>query len=144
MLFHRGFTVIELLVTVAVMVILAVMAVPSFSNMLAAQRLNDSAHELITVLSNARSQAVITQQSTQVLLSSGSSTSTLFYWQPSGGPTLKSGNTIIFAANGVVTNSDGTAKTGGADVVLCDSKNVKAVRVTISMLGNTTQTKESC
>ena len=57
---ENGFTLIELMVTIAVMAIIAMMAVPSFSNMLLKQNLKKSTQELANVLVQAISTIIIT------------------------------------------------------------------------------------
>jgi len=53
-----GFTMIELLVTVAIAAILAALAAPSFSDLIASQRAKAVASELYVALLRARSEAV--------------------------------------------------------------------------------------
>ena len=53
-----GFTLIELMVTVAVIGVLAVVAVPAMTNLVNANRLNGAAGELQAALQLARSEAV--------------------------------------------------------------------------------------
>ena len=55
---HAGFTLVELMVTVAVIGILAVFAVPSMTAMIANSRLQSASGELIAALQAARSEAV--------------------------------------------------------------------------------------
>lgn len=54
----RGFTLVELLVTVSVMSILMAIAVPSFARMIAANRLTAQTNELLASLNLARLEAV--------------------------------------------------------------------------------------
>lgn len=54
----RGFTLIELMVTVVVMAILAASAVPSFRNMILQNRASTHVNELVSALSVARSEAI--------------------------------------------------------------------------------------
>lgn len=54
----RGFTVIELMVTVAVIGVLAVVAVPAMSGLVNAYRLNGAAGELQTAIQLAKSESV--------------------------------------------------------------------------------------
>jgi type IV fimbrial biogenesis protein FimT len=55
---HRGFTLAELMVTVAIAAILAALAVPAMQNFLAAQAVEALAQELSTALRLARSEAL--------------------------------------------------------------------------------------
>jgi len=62
----RGFTLIELMVTIAVMAVIAMMAAPSFGNLLEKQRLNTTAKDLAYVFGQARSQSAVLRQNTTV------------------------------------------------------------------------------
>ena len=54
----HGFTMVELMVTVAVAATLLMIAVPSFRSMLATNQLNTAANELVGGLSEARMEAI--------------------------------------------------------------------------------------
>ena len=54
----RGFTLIELMVTVAVLAVLASLAAPSFRQMLAAQRVRTTGYDMVGDLVLARSEAI--------------------------------------------------------------------------------------
>jgi type IV fimbrial biogenesis protein FimT len=54
----RGFTLIELMVTVAVLAVMASLAAPSFRELLAAQRVRTTAYNIVGDLVLARSEAV--------------------------------------------------------------------------------------
>ena len=55
----RGFTLIELMVTVAVLAILLTLATPSFSDFFERYRLRGAADKVVNVLSSARAEAVM-------------------------------------------------------------------------------------
>ena len=63
---HKGFTLIELMVTIAIMAIIAMMAAPSFGDMLQRQNLNKSTQDLIGVMTEARAQSVLTKSDVTV------------------------------------------------------------------------------
>lgn len=56
--YTRGFTLIELIVTLAVVVILSTIAVPGFQTVIASSRLAADHNEIVTGLATARSEAV--------------------------------------------------------------------------------------
>lgn len=55
---RSGFTLLELLVTIAVVAIVASLAVPSFQNMIATQRVRSAGNDLLVAFNFARSEAV--------------------------------------------------------------------------------------
>lgn len=71
-----GFTLVELMVTVAVAAILLMIAVPSFRNMLATNRLNTAANELVGGLSEARMAAIQRNAGAQFCSNSASNNAT--------------------------------------------------------------------
>jgi type IV fimbrial biogenesis protein FimT len=54
----RGFTIVELMVTVAVLVVLVAIAVPSFNDFFDRHRVRGAAEEVVSVIANARAEAV--------------------------------------------------------------------------------------
>ncbi|SFS71154.1 prepilin-type N-terminal cleavage/methylation domain-containing protein [Acinetobacter bohemicus] len=56
---NQGFTLIELMVTVAIMAIIAMMAAPSFGDLVTRQKLNRSVRELALAINQAKSQAAL-------------------------------------------------------------------------------------
>jgi len=61
----HGFTIVELLTTIAVLAILAAVAVPSFRSSIASSRLTTTANGYISALNQARSEAVRRNASVQ-------------------------------------------------------------------------------
>lgn len=77
-----GVTLIELMVVVAVMVILASLAIPSFQGALASSRVSSNTNELTTAIAQARSQAIkIGSRVTICKSSDGATCSTSGNWE---------------------------------------------------------------
>jgi type IV fimbrial biogenesis protein FimT len=66
MKFCRGFTLLELMVTVAVLAILLTVGVPSFRDLIQNNRVTTQTNELVTALNFARAEAVKRGRSVQV------------------------------------------------------------------------------
>ena len=66
---NQGFTLIELMVTVAIMAIIATMAAPSFNNLLIKQNLKTTAYNMRDTLKEARSRAMLNRNETVVCTS---------------------------------------------------------------------------
>ena len=67
----RGFTLVELLVTLAVAAVILTLVVPSFTDQLARRKLEGAATELSSDLQYARSQAVSNNASTSLATNAG-------------------------------------------------------------------------
>ncbi|BCU63518.1 hypothetical protein F941_03058 [Acinetobacter bouvetii DSM 14964 = CIP 107468] len=139
----NGFTLIELIITMAVLAIIAAMAAPSMNNLLLSQNLNKSTQTMVSVLNEARAQAVLTRQDVTVNLSIDpvSPTSdqlakmkqkTLFGWSPSGKSALKAAvNPIVFDMTGKLSSSTADIK-----IEVCNEASGKKSKViTISRIG---------
>jgi type IV fimbrial biogenesis protein FimT len=130
-----GFTMVELMVTVAVASILLAVAVPSFNQMIVSGRLTAQANELVTALSLARSEG-IKRNANVTFCRAATSNSTVCVtqagnWQnwivrSSGGDVVRRGEVNTFNGAMVVQSTldtdqvvfgpDGLARTGGAMV----------------------------
>ena len=128
----RGFTLIELMVTIAVMAIIAMIAAPSMSNMVAKQRLNSTTRELANTLSQARSQAALLRKEVTVTLNSDSpNTQTNYYWNPTINSTLTSSTvSVVFNPNGAVKGA-----TVDTDFVICNSKTKTTKTISVTKVG---------
>jgi prepilin-type N-terminal cleavage/methylation domain-containing protein len=63
---NKGFTLIELMVTIAVLAIIAMMAAPSFIETIRKNELNQEIQNLIFLLQEARNEAIFTRSPKQV------------------------------------------------------------------------------
>ena len=136
---HKGFTLIELMVTISVLAILLTIAVPSFQTFVLNNRITGQANDMMTALNYARSEAI--KRGLPVSMSSNSgtadwSTGWFVFSDPSGNgivdagditlrvwPALGGGNTLnaILGAVTVVTfDSGGFARASATTYKLCD------------------------
>lgn len=72
-----GFTLVELLATLAVAAIALALAVPSFNGLITSNRLSSASNDLITAISQARLQAIQGNQTTLLCASSNNGTDAL-------------------------------------------------------------------
>lgn len=138
---NRGFTLIELIVTIAVLGVITAMAVPAMGNILAKQQLNSTTREFIKTLTTAKTQAVLLRKEITVQLNSTvTDTQYIYNWQPSTGNTLTapaSIPTIIFTADGTLksSNSGGFSSTS---FTICNASANKSKTITLTRMGGIT------
>lgn len=70
---EQGFTLIELVITIAIIAIIAAMAAPSMQRQNRQAKTNDAANIIEAALKDARTQAMIAQRSTRVVLTNNTS-----------------------------------------------------------------------
>ena len=138
----RGFTLIELLVTIAVLVIIAMLAAPSFNDLMLKQNLKKSSQELAEVLTKARAKAALERRQITVQLNTAevADTETQLNWMPNGKAVLKSGSatTITFLSTGLVKDA-----TSDTSFVVCEQTSGSLSKtVSISKMGTIQQIAE--
>ncbi len=116
---QRGFTLIEIMVALAVLTILLAIAVPSFQAMIKNSQIRNAAESVSNGLAKARAEAI--NRNTTVAFALGAGTS----WS------------ITQVSDGTVIESR-ASKEGSGDVTLTavDSANVAATAVTFNSLGS--------
>ena len=133
----QGFTLIELMITIAILAIITTMAAPSFKNIRLTQNFNKSTQDLITQLNQARSKAVLERRGVEVRLnSSDADTESILNWKPVGSAILKSGSptVITFLLSGSVKDFDTNIK--NKPFVICNqSGGNKSKTLAISLMG---------
>ena len=105
---NKGFTLIELMVTIAVLAIIAMMAAPSFNAINANLNLKKSTNTLVQEIKAARTKAILEKRIiTLNLASSDSNTQTVLNWAQDGTVVLKTpaNNKLMFNGNGVMTSA---------------------------------------
>lgn len=116
----KGFTLIELIITSLVLAIIAVLAIPSFSNMLAKQNLNADVRSLAGALTQSRGQAVFLRKDVQINFTEGANKDAQYYWN------INPQNTIVSPSplSSLTFKKDGALNAVTADIEfkLCNSK----------------------
>ncbi|MEG2565768.1 MAG: GspH/FimT family pseudopilin, partial [Acinetobacter sp.] len=142
---NQGFTLIELMVTIAVMAIIATMAAPSFGDLLERQRFQKKERELLSILTQTKSQAILKRTDVTVSLNSTSAnTDTTTNWDKGANVNLTiqtlsdvqalgtySGTSLIFDKNGLVSSL-----TKDALISLCNTKLKIKKQVVLTKLGS--------
>lgn len=112
---NNGFTLIELMVTLAIATIITLIAVPSFTTLIKNNRIITSGNIFISALSYARSEATKRAQTITVASNSGTTS-----WE--GGWEVRQGATVIRVYEALPTGNTLTNTAGSAATVLFDSR----------------------
>ena len=156
---NRGFTLIELMVTIAVLAIIAMMAAPSFSDMISRQNLSGSAKELQGTLNEARSRSAAMRVTVAVCVNKNKAGATITPAQCIAAIDSSLDPNVYINQNrvlldkvskkvdvksdslGVMFQPTGTIQTTNT-IVLCSNGESKTI--TISKIGTLDQTTGTC
>lgn len=141
---EQGFTLIELMVTIAVLAIIAMMAAPSMKSVIESQKLKKSTDSLVQEIKVARSKAILDKREiTLKLVSTSSNTDYVLNWSPDGEVRLKnaSNDQLKFNSNGILTTF-GTFSV----IELCKTSGIaSSKKITLTALGQIEKIEEgSC
>jgi len=152
----KGFTLVELVITIALFAILAAVAVPNYKSFIASQRVKAAAHELLVAAQYARSEAVKRNRPT-ILRALGDdwnngwevvdSVALLQPLQQWGAP---AGVEIDAEVNDIRLLNNGRADLASAEIIsVCDVGRVVGVsrrefRIDMSGLSNVTRPGDMC
>ncbi len=153
---EAGFTLIELMVTLAVAAIMMTMAVPSFTAMTKNNRLTTQTNQLVTALNLARSEAINRRATINVVATDASSSGNEWGkgWSVviNGGATLKifqslEGDSTLDSTNSIATIQ--YQASGRANVTdtftMCDDRSGETGRqISILTTGRVTTTPVTC
>jgi type IV fimbrial biogenesis protein FimT len=145
----KGFTLIELMISIALIAIIASLAAPSFTTMIATQRIKGLANEIMTDLSFAKMESVQKNQCVAVnFTASGYTITQLPTCSATSGAVIKTvGN--ISDSNNSLTPSSGTTYLGvkfepvrttaiitGTDVVISNTNaSTRSLKIVVSTMG---------
>lgn len=80
---NKGFTLIELMITIAVLAIIATLAAPSFSQLTNKYKLEEDSRDLLSILMQARNDAILKRKVVTIFFDpSVASSETTFVWTP--------------------------------------------------------------
>jgi type IV fimbrial biogenesis protein FimT len=147
----RGFTLIELMVTIAVLAILATVGIPGFVDLVQNNRVTTQANELVTALNVGRTEAVKRGRPVQVVVAQAAPgwTATVSVVGDAG-PALRvvdrTGSMITVNSETVVFQATGVPQLDETFVMepSTNCKGERRRRIVVGPSGQVTTTREAC
>lgn len=130
-----GFTLIELMIVVALMVIFATIAIPSFTTFINNNRVQSASNEFHSLLLSARAEAVTRRATVSLSGSSSGAWSTAVSGTPLGQMQMPSGVSVSTTVTNQVFKPDGTA-VAGSYLVCRGTDASSSFKVIVSATGN--------
>lgn len=151
---ERGFTLVELMITLSVAAILLTLAVPSFTEMVANNRMTTNANQFVTAMNFARSEAIKRNAAIDVTATGGS-------WSNGWTVTVNSDGTVLNTFEALAGSASFTSAGGntafqyqasgrvtpaaGDTLTLCDDRAGETGRtVTVTNTGRVATANNSC
>ncbi len=149
---RRGFTLVELMVSVVIVGVLSAIALPGFTKLIANQRSRAAASDLMTALARARSEAV--KRNTEVALSqaTGGWSNGWMIKHPAdehvmldthgkvNGATITGPDEVLFQSNGRARGATGST----FDILLEHTTTHRCVQIDLSGRANLTSKESNC
>lgn len=127
----RGFTLVELVVTLAILGIILTIAIPNFQSMLASNRMASQANDVITAMSLARSEAV--KRAAQVTVCASSDGATCGTNWAQGWVVRDAGGNVLRVFRGLNGNSTLVSSAGGSVVFTATGSTTLAANATLTL-----------
>lgn len=109
----RGFTLVELMITIAVAAILMALATPSFTSLINSNRLTSAANEMVAVLQTARMEAVRLNTAVRVCSGCDGEVNSVVVFVDANGDNLASADEVLRTS----TFNPNIKRSGGEDLV---------------------------
>lgn len=142
---RRGFSLIELMIVVAIVAVLAAVAAPAFRETLATTRMKTLASDIHLSLARARSEAIKRNANITVAATGGN---WLAGWTVSSGVETHgavSGDSVAVSGTSTITYAPSGRVTTGSVAINLSSSDVSTLRcVTVNLSGNPTIKDSAC
>ena len=145
----KGFSMIEMIVTLVIISILSVIAAPSIKSVLIQEHLNQSSSDLIRVLQKAQSRALLEKKVMRVFIGTEPTLNdTELSWMPSGEAYIRDGSVSEYIGRDgyIQTSATNAAFAGVKNYIICSKGGTHSRKITVNRLGVITDSgvRENC